>query len=55
MSSTDQQGLPAHVVVTEYLGEMYPPFRWCEKMAVVEQAQKKFGQSGPPPAPSLHD
>lgn len=24
------------------LGEVYPPYRWCEKNDVVEQAQKKF-------------
>lgn len=21
---------------------MYPPYRWCEKLDVVEQAQRKF-------------
>jgi hypothetical protein len=35
-------GIPAHVLVSEYLGELYPPYRWCEKLDVVEQAQKKF-------------
>ncbi len=35
-------GLPAHVLVTEYLGELYPSYRWCEKLDVVEQAQNKF-------------
>ena len=36
------EGIPAHVLVTEYLGELYPPYRWCEKLDVVEQAQEKF-------------
>ena len=40
---TAPQGIKPHTVVSEYLGEMYPPYRWCEKLDVVEQAQKKFG------------
>jgi hypothetical protein len=36
------EGIPAHVLVSQYLGEIYPPYRWCEKLDVVEQAQKKF-------------
>ena len=36
------EGLPAHVFITEYLGELYPPYRWCEKLDVIAQAQKKF-------------
>lgn len=39
---TDPAGIPPHVVISPYLGELYPPFRWCERMDVVEQAQKKF-------------
>ena len=39
---TDTEGIPAHVVIAEYLGEMYPPYRWCEKLDVVQQAQKKY-------------
>jgi hypothetical protein len=35
-------GIPAHVLVAEYLGELYPPYRWCEKLDVVEQAQQSF-------------
>ena len=35
-------GIQPHVFVTEYLGEMYPSYRWCERLDVVEQAQKKF-------------
>lgn len=35
-------GISAHVLVAEYLGELYPPYRWCEKLDVVEQAQQAF-------------
>jgi hypothetical protein len=37
------QGIAPHVVITDYLGEIYPPYRWCEKLDVVEQAQKEYG------------
>ena len=40
---TAPEGIPPHTVVSEYLGELYPPYRWCEKLDIVEQAQKKFG------------
>ncbi|KAJ1420799.1 hypothetical protein B484DRAFT_399721, partial [Ochromonadaceae sp. CCMP2298] len=36
------EGIPAHVFITEYLGEVYPPYRWCERLDVVEQAQETF-------------
>lgn len=36
------EGIPAHVLLAEYLGELYPSYRWCERMDVIEQAQKKF-------------
>lgn len=36
------EGIPGHVFVTEYLGELYPSYRWCERMDVIEQAQKTF-------------
>lgn len=36
-------GIPAHSLVAEYLGELYPPHRWCEKIAVTKKAQSKFG------------
>lgn len=45
-----KDGIPPHVVVTQYLGELYPPSRWCERMDVVEQAQESFGLK-----PSLPD
>eukprot|EP01038_Epipyxis_sp_PR26KG_P004388 gene4388-6204_t len=37
-----KEGIAAHVMVTEYLGELYPPYRWCERLDVVEQAQKFY-------------
>jgi len=40
---TSERGINPHVVVANYLGELYPPYRWCEKLDVVQQAQKKFG------------
>lgn len=36
------EGIKPHVFVTEYLGELYPSYRWCERMDVVDQAQKTF-------------
>lgn len=36
------EGIPAHVLVAQYLGEIYPPHRWCERLDVIEQAQKQF-------------
>jgi hypothetical protein len=36
-------GIPPHTVVSDYLGEIYPPYRWCERLDVVEQAQQTFG------------
>jgi len=29
-------------MITQYLGELYPPFRWCERLDAVEQAQNYF-------------
>jgi hypothetical protein len=40
---TDPAGIPPHVVISEYLGELYPPYRWCEKLGVLEKTQKIFG------------
>ena len=31
------------MLVSEYLGEIYPPYRWCERLDVIEQAQQRFG------------
>jgi len=36
------QGIPAHVLLSEYLGELYPAYRWCEKLDVVQHAQTAF-------------
>ena len=40
---TQKGGIPPHVLVSEYLGEIYPPYRWCERLDVIEQAQQRFG------------
>lgn len=40
---TDPAGIAPHVVISEYLGELYPPYRWCEKLGVLEKTQKIFG------------
>ncbi len=39
---TNPDGIPPHVFITEYLGELYPSYRWCERLDVVEQAQRAF-------------
>lgn len=36
------EGIQPHVVVSDYLGEIYPPYRWCERLDVVTQAQKTY-------------
>lgn len=46
----NQEGIAAHKVVCDYLGELYPPYRWCERQDVIEQGQKHFGLK-----PSLPD
>lgn len=38
----DPSGIPADVVIADYLGEMYPPYRWCEKLEVISQAQTQY-------------
>ena len=40
---TNPNGIAPHVVISEYLGELYPAYRWCEKLDVVQQAQTKYG------------
>lgn len=35
-------GIQPHVFLTSYLGELYPSYRWCERLDVVEQAQQTF-------------
>ena len=39
---TAPEGIPPHVFISEYLGEIYPPYRWCERLDVVDQAQHKY-------------
>ena len=39
-----KQGLDAQQFVTEYLGEVVPPWRWFEKQEAVEAAQKHYGK-----------
>lgn len=36
-------GINPHVMISEYLGEMYSPFRWCERLDVIQQSQELFG------------
>jgi hypothetical protein len=38
----DPQGIAAQTVIAEYLGELYPPYRWCEKLDAIQQAQQKY-------------
>ena len=40
---TNPDGIPPHTVISDYLGEVYPPYRWCEKLAVLEKTQANFG------------
>lgn len=35
-------GIPPQVLIAEYLGELYPAYRWCERLDVIEQAQKQL-------------
>lgn len=39
---TSITGIQPHVFISEYLGEIFPPYRWCERLDVVEQAQDIF-------------
>jgi hypothetical protein len=38
----DPQGIPPHTVIARYLGELYPPYRWCEKLDAIQQAQQNY-------------
>ena len=40
---TNPEGIQPHVFVAEYLGEASPPYRWCEKLAVLRKTQTLFG------------
>ncbi|CAM9346222.1 unnamed protein product, partial [Phaeothamnion confervicola] len=37
------EGLPANTFVSEYLGELYPAWRWSQKLEAVEDAQRRYG------------
>ncbi|KAL7473776.1 hypothetical protein ACHAXS_014443 [Conticribra weissflogii] len=37
-----EHGLRANSLVTYYRGEVYPSWRWCEKLDAIEQTQKKL-------------
>lgn len=36
------EGIEPEQFVCEYLGELYPPYRWCERLDVIKQAQEKY-------------
>jgi len=40
---TSPTGINPHVMISEYLGEMYSPYRWCERLDVIQQSQELFG------------
>ena len=50
---TAPEGIPPHVVICDYLGEMYPPYRWCEKLEIIEEAQRKYDLK--PGLPEFHN
>ncbi len=35
-------GIKPHQVICEYIGELYPPYKWCERLDVLKQAQQKY-------------
>ena len=39
---TKEDGIAPEQFVCEYLGELYPPYRWCERLDVIKQAQEKY-------------
>lgn len=39
----DEHGLKANSLVTYYRGEVYPAWRWCEKLDAIEYVQKELG------------
>ena len=40
---TNKNGIRPDVFVSEYLGEIYPPYRWCEKLDVLRKVQNMYG------------
>jgi hypothetical protein len=39
---SDLEGIRPHKLVTEYIGEIYPPWRWAEKNEAIEEAQRVY-------------
>lgn len=39
----DSAGIAAHTFVSKYLGELYPAWRWTQKLEAVEATQRKYG------------
>jgi hypothetical protein len=50
---TAAEGIAPHVVITDYLGEMYPPYKWCEKLEIMQQAQREYDLK--PALPEFHN
>lgn len=50
---TAADGIAPHVVITDYLGEMYPPYKWCEKLEIMQQAQREYDLK--PALPEFHN
>ena len=44
------EGIPAHEFVSEYIGELYPPWRWFERQDAVASAQRALDM--PPSLPT---
>ena len=44
------EGIPAHEFVSEYIGELYPPWRWFERQDAVASAQRAW--TCPPACPT---
>ena len=40
---TAKNGICPDVFASEYLGELYPPYRWCEKLDVLRKTQAIYG------------
>ena len=38
-----KEGIPPNTLVTHYRGEVYPPWRWGEKLDAIEQTQQRLG------------
>jgi hypothetical protein len=47
------EGVDAHTFVNEYIGELYPPWRWFERQDAVALAQKTLNM--PPALPDFYN